>query len=320
MNEDRMILVDPVFFDRDLAVDPNFVFVIMPFSERFFKIYKDHLEPVVSEMGLKCKKADDLSTSKSILEDIWSNIAKSRLIIADLSTRNPNVFYEIGIAHAIGKNVVLITDEDDEDDEVPFDVSHIRFFKYKFTPPGMEEFKDKLKIIINETLKSSLVVNSGFLQARTALEVAYKKWKNTKSLPSIDTYKLITQFSDDLFVDLNEDKLAFLFRAALHYGEHLVYWTEQNRNNSAVLEHIDDVIKGAYRKPLYRIGFSLELLDEDLRASIMNKYSNTENQRLRIILEKVKRNETIEFWEEGKVDGLSSNDLSVMINQIKSTK
>ena len=181
MKKNKIILVDPVFLDRDLEVDPNFVFVIMPFKERYFKIYEDHIEPVVREMGLKCKKADDFSTSKSILEDIWSNIAKSRFIIADLSTRNPNVFYEIGIAHAIGKNVVLITDENDE---VPFDVSHIRFFKYNITPHGMEEFKNKLKTIINATLKLSLVVNYGVLEAKAELEIAYKKWKNTKSLPN----------------------------------------------------------------------------------------------------------------------------------------
>ena len=317
MNEDRMILVDPVFINRDLEVDPDLVFVIMPFREQFFEIYTDHLEPVVSEMGLKCKRADDIFTSRNIVEDIWSNIAKSRLLIADLSSRNPNVFYEIGIAHAIGKDVVLITDKDDD---VPFDVSHIRFFKYKFTPRGMKEFENKLRLIIKETLKSSLVVNPGHMQAKTALEVSYKKWTSTKSLPNINTYKLITQFSDDLVDSLDENKLAFIFRTALQHGEHLIYWAEQNNNNYAVIEHIDEVIKGAYRKPFYRIGLSLEHLDKSLRSSIMKKHAKTDNQRLRVILDKAKGNETIKFWEGGKVDGLSNTDLAVMVSQAKSSK
>ena len=317
MTEDRMILVDPVFINRDLEVDPDLVFVIIPFRDQFFEIYDDHLEPVVNELGLKCKKADDIFTSRNIVEDIWTNIAKSRLIIADLSNRNPNVFYEIGIAHAIGKDVVLITDKDDD---VPFDVSHIRFFKYKFTPRGMKDFEDKLRTIIKETLKSNLSVNSGLLQAKTALETSYKKWTNTKTLPNIETYKLITHFSDDLIADLNEDKLAFMFRVALQHGEHLIYWTEQNNNNCAVIEHINDVIRGAYRKPFYRIGLALEYLDKSLRSTIMTNNAKTDDQRLRVVLDKAKGNETIEFWEGGQVDGLSNNDLAVMVRQAKSSK
>ena len=317
MNEDRMILVDPVFNNRDLEVDPDLVFVIMPFREQFFEIYADHLEPVVSEMGLRCKRADDIFTSRNIIEDIWSNIAKSRMIIADLSDRNPNVFYEIGIAHTIGKDVILITDKDDD---VPFDVSHIRFFNYKSTPRGMKEFENKLRLIIKETLKSSLVVNPGHMQAKTALEVSYKRWTSTKSIPNIDTYKLITQFSDNLVDSLDDGKLAFMFRAALQHGEHLIYWVEQNSNNNAVVEHIDEVIKGSYRKPFYRLGLSLEHLDKSLRSSIMKKYAKTDNQKLRIILDKAKGNKTIEFWEGGKVEGLSNTDLAVMVSQAKSSK
>lgn len=317
MNEDRMILVNPVFANRDLEVDPDLVFVIMPFREQFFKIYADHLKPVVSKMGLKCKRADDIFTSRNIIEDIWSNIAKSRIIIADLSNRNPNVFYEIGIAHTIGKDVILITDADDD---VPFDVNHIRCFNYKITPQGMKEFENKLRLIIKETLKSSLVVNPGYMQAKTALELAYKKWTSTKSLPNIDTYRLITEFSDNLIDSMDVDRLAFMFRAALQHGEHLIYWVEHNKNNNAVVEHIDEVIKGSYRKPFYRIGLSLEHLDKSLRSSMIKKYAKTENQKLKIVLDKVKGNKTIEFWEGGKVEGLSTTDLSVMVNQAKSSK
>lgn len=317
MNEDRMILVDPVFVNRDMEIDSELVFVIMPFRKQSFKIYTDHIAPVVSEMGLKCKRADDIFTSRHIVEDIWSNIAKSRLLIADLSSRNPNVFYEIGIAHAIGKDVILITDEDDD---VPFDVSHIRFFKYKITPGGMKDFEDKLRIIMTETLKNSLVVNPGQLQAKTALAVAYRKWINTRTLPSIRTYKLITRFSNDLVDSLNEDKLAFIFRAALHYGEDLIYWSEQNSKNYGAIEHIDDAINGAYRKPFYRIGLSIEHLDKSLRDLVIEKYSKTDNQTLKVVLDKAKGNKTMKFWERGRIDGLSKKELAVMVRQAKSSK
>ena len=73
--------------------------------------------------------------------DIWSAIFLAYCIIADCTGRNPNVFYEMGIAHTIGKRIILIT-QDEED--VPFDIRAIRFIKYEFTPRGMKQLERKL--------------------------------------------------------------------------------------------------------------------------------------------------------------------------------
>jgi nucleoside 2-deoxyribosyltransferase len=63
------------------------------------------------------------------------------LTVADCTGRNPNVFYEIGLAHALGKPVILITQNSED---IPFDVTHIRYIQYEFTPRGMERFEQKL--------------------------------------------------------------------------------------------------------------------------------------------------------------------------------
>lgn len=75
------------------------------------------------------------------MDDIREAVVTARVIIADLTDHNPNVFYELGICHALGKDVVLIT----QDREVPNDVRHIRYFFYEYTPPGMNEFEHSLE-------------------------------------------------------------------------------------------------------------------------------------------------------------------------------
>jgi len=75
------------------------------------------------------------------MDDIREAVVTARVIIADLTDHNPNVFYELGICHALGKNVILIT----QDRNVPSDVRHIRYFHYEYTPPGMEQLERALE-------------------------------------------------------------------------------------------------------------------------------------------------------------------------------
>jgi hypothetical protein len=81
------------------------------------------------------------------MRDIWSAIHAARIVVADCTGRNPNVFYEIGLAHAIGRYTILISQSIDD---VPFDLRHLRIILYEYTPRGMEKFE---KALI-ETMKS----------------------------------------------------------------------------------------------------------------------------------------------------------------------
>jgi hypothetical protein len=84
------------------------------------------------------------------MADVWTAVYRSRVVIADCTKRNPNVFYEIGMAHTVGKPVMLITlDEAD----VPFDLRHLRYIKYAYTPPGMDAFEDALERTLQDVLK-----------------------------------------------------------------------------------------------------------------------------------------------------------------------
>lgn len=106
------------------------VFVIMPFEEKYKNVFSKHITNVCDKMKLKSLRADDMAGSTKIMEDVWSLIFNSKIIIADCTGKNSNVFYELGIAHTIGKKVIIITQNTDD---IPFDIKHIRYIKYDFT-------------------------------------------------------------------------------------------------------------------------------------------------------------------------------------------
>ena len=94
----------------DIVVDTNeqFVFVLAPFEPERTDIYNTIIKPVVEKNGYKCKRADDIKTNTNKLNNIIRNIWKAQFIIADLTRLNPNVMYELGFAHAMNKEVILI--------------------------------------------------------------------------------------------------------------------------------------------------------------------------------------------------------------------
>lgn len=113
----------------------------MPFRDELKPVYEDHIAKVCIELGLSVTRADQIFSARPIMEDVRESVITSRFIIADLTDGNPNVFYELGICHAFGKDVILIT----QNQEVPFDIRHIRHIRYEYTPWGMQLFERTLK-------------------------------------------------------------------------------------------------------------------------------------------------------------------------------
>jgi len=131
------------------------VFVLMPFTDALRPIYEDHLEKPISKLNLRIKRADDLYGANVVMQDVWSAIHAARIIIADCTGRNPNVFYEIGLAHAIGKYTILISQSEED---IPYDLRERRVILYSYTPRGMREFEKKLL----KTIRMSPLVTRTF--------------------------------------------------------------------------------------------------------------------------------------------------------------
>jgi hypothetical protein len=116
-----------ILFHKETGIEPKLCFVVMPFNSALKNVYDAIKSTIDNYCGLKCKRADEISNSGRITNDIWKNISKARFLIADLTDRNPNVFYELGLAHALNKQVILLTQNTDE---VPFDLREIRYITY----------------------------------------------------------------------------------------------------------------------------------------------------------------------------------------------
>lgn len=129
------------------------VFVATPFLPELKPILDDHVKPTVEALGLTIARGDDLFGTGSVMTDIWNVLSSARIVIADCTGRNPNVFYELGITHTLGIPAVLLTQDRGD---IPFDVRHIRYIKYEFTPRGMRDFESSLASTLISELKLSV--------------------------------------------------------------------------------------------------------------------------------------------------------------------
>ena len=108
-------------------------FVMQPFNPPYDGYYETLFKPAIKQAGLRSVRADDeIFGSGKIMDQVWRGIRDAKVLVAELTTRNANVYYELGLAHALGKPVVLIAADGEE---VPFDVHHIRVIYYDVNDP-----------------------------------------------------------------------------------------------------------------------------------------------------------------------------------------
>ena len=124
-------------------------FVMMPFGEYYDAYYKEVYIPAIKEAGFEPVRADELFSSGSVVEQIWEQIQKAKVLLADLTGKNANVFYELGLAHAACKPVVFASGVLED---VPFDLRHLRVIIYETREPN---WNMKLKANLTAYLKNA---------------------------------------------------------------------------------------------------------------------------------------------------------------------
>jgi hypothetical protein len=122
-------------------IEPSLVSAMMPFHPSFDSVYSA-LMTAADAVGLRCRRADDIWENPAVIQDVVSLIDRSRVVICDCTDRNPNVFYEIGIAHTLGREVILITQSEKD---IPFDLRHLRFLKYLNNGEGLTVLNERLQ-------------------------------------------------------------------------------------------------------------------------------------------------------------------------------
>lgn len=136
---------DTVFGAPSQGARPTDCFVLLPLSEPFVTIYRDLVLPAVEKLDMTCQNAAEIFGPGHIVSDVRYLIGEASIVVAELTGRNPNVFYELGIAHALGKPVVQLTQNIED---VPFDIRHLRTLPYEWReewpPQELDRLRDQL--------------------------------------------------------------------------------------------------------------------------------------------------------------------------------
>lgn len=121
-------------------IEPQLASAMMPFHPSFTPVYES-IQRASEAVDLRCRRADDIWENPAIIQDVVSLIDRSRVVVCDCTERNANVFYEAGIAHTLGREVILITQNPND---IPFDLRHLRFIPYLNNEQGRSELEAAL--------------------------------------------------------------------------------------------------------------------------------------------------------------------------------
>ncbi|HJQ32117.1 MAG TPA: GAF domain-containing protein [Pyrinomonadaceae bacterium] len=142
---DGRLLVKPCWKGRFTA-KRDCCFVLMPYSPSWSKNVRRAIKAAVERQGLRFKIADE-DVGRHVMEDVWRGICEARLVIADLSTANPNVAYELGLADVLGKKIIMLAQNPKD---VPFDFVGSRLLVYDFN--RLDALEDRLSARISKVL------------------------------------------------------------------------------------------------------------------------------------------------------------------------
>lgn len=127
------------------------VFVITPFNADSLALFEELQR--VFEKEYEFKNAGDMDNQENILQDIVEGINSAQVVIADLTGLNPNVFYELGLAHAMNKKVIIITQDINE---LPFDIKSYRVNEYSLQFNKLPALIEKLKKLLFGAIDNSV--------------------------------------------------------------------------------------------------------------------------------------------------------------------
>jgi hypothetical protein len=137
----NQLVITPIVFNiPNLPIESDLVSVMMPFDAAFNQVYSA-IQSACSDAGLRCLRADSIWEESILIQEIFNLLIRSNIVIVDFSNKNPNVLYETGIAHTLGRQVVPISQSLDD---LPFDLRHHHFLKYLPNEQGLKSMQSTL--------------------------------------------------------------------------------------------------------------------------------------------------------------------------------
>lgn len=159
-------------FSEKTAPKP-FVFVLMPFDRAFDDIYSFGIKGAAQDAGAYAERVDEQIYTEGILDRIFNQINKSDVIVADMTGRNPNVFYEVGYAHALNKVVILLTQDATD---IPFDLKHRQHIVYG---GRIDDLRKELRVRLRWAIQESSRRDEAHVEEQFAVYLAGKEIART---------------------------------------------------------------------------------------------------------------------------------------------
>lgn len=257
----------PIWPPREFTPSRNLCFVLMPFTDpRIAKVYRDVVSPALEEVKLAPNKADE-RYGPDVMQDIWAGLNEARLVLADVTGRNANVFYEVGIAHTLGKPLILLSA--DGGDAVPFDINRFRHVLYTFTPRGLRDLRTKLRSALPKMLREHptghRLVNEAEFDAR--------QWRgptrDSGRLYGPDRLNLIHDFTRPQ--DLSDFALAFCAASACQHAllAHMIYWGTLCSRRPRAAQDLAFGLFDIQRRPRLRIAHLMAQMPADVQGPLL---------------------------------------------------
>ncbi len=131
----RTVVFTPSVFDLpDRGVEADLIAVMTPFAPEFEPVFQA-IGHAAAQAGYRTLRAKDIWQHSAVIQDVFALIFRAHIVVCDFTGRNPNVFYEAGIAHTLGKHVVPITQSAGD---IPFDLQHHRYLAYLNNSEGRQ--------------------------------------------------------------------------------------------------------------------------------------------------------------------------------------
>lgn len=223
-------------------------FVIMPISDtdgyekdHFAKVYNDIIKPAVESVGYKSIRADEVISSNLIQLDIVERLISAPLAICDISSRNPNVFYELGLRHAFNKPVVLMKDNITPN---AFDISSFRYIEYT----KEMGYRDVTSVI--KQLKEAILSTVNDWLAGKGVNSIIKLLPDIQEIPTSLISEFILQEAQQLCKDLNSKNFFLLedsFKSRLHSFKQLCV----TENDKLVYEYLESKFNFRYSSKIF---------------------------------------------------------------------
>jgi len=273
----------------------------MPFDIEFNAVYE-----LISEISQDPKlnnsfeifRADDLLHQRNILKDIIESISNSDLIIAELTSLNPNVFYELGLSHGLRKDVILLTQDIEE---LPFDLKSYRIITYSTHFQKIKTFKNTLfsifQGILNNSISFSSPVSDFLKKPLKTKEESSSDVKETDNGDKVYFEKGIIDFICDF-----QESSEFLTKLILKFNDKTIELSKQIKHNEG------ELIKANENPSQGTISYVRKIMHKT--ASILNEYTDFVSEHNKLY------NDKWVSFENGIINWLNSPKLDVSSDNI----